>query len=126
MTGGRAEEQRVQAAVRGHVRTRAAAVVTAAFDQAASRDPGHTRCWVVLVDGDRHQIELIEAEAKRRQVTVHLVADLIHALEYLWKAARWSRRGADANTSATNSVKSARRPSACRMGRPTPTCSPTT
>jgi hypothetical protein len=42
---------------------------------------------VVLVDGDRHQIELIEAEAARRKVTVRLVLDLVHVLEYPWAAA---------------------------------------
>ncbi|WP_328689684.1 hypothetical protein OHA74_11440 [Streptomyces phaeochromogenes] len=62
----------------------AATVIAAAFDQAEARDPAHWRCWVVLVDGDRHQIEL--AEAARRKVTIHLTVDLIHVIEYLWKA----------------------------------------
>lgn len=64
----------------------AAAVIAAAFDQAEARDPAHRRCWVVLVDGDRHQIDLVEAEAARRKVTIHLIVDLIHVIEYLWKA----------------------------------------
>ena len=33
------------------------------FDEAGRRDPGHARDWVALVDGDNHQIALIEAEA---------------------------------------------------------------
>ena len=37
--------------------------------------------------GDRHQIELTEAEAARRNVTIHLVLDLVHVLEHLWAAA---------------------------------------
>jgi hypothetical protein len=61
--------------------------ITAAFGQAEARDPGHLRTWVVLVDGDRHQIELIQAEAARRKAAVHLVIDLVHVLEYLWAAA---------------------------------------
>ncbi|MGW0828333.1 ISKra4 family transposase [Streptomyces sp. NPDC002845] len=65
----------------------AAQVIEAAFDQAEARDAAHARTWVVLVDGDRHQIELIETEARRRSVTVHLVIDLVHVLEYLWSAA---------------------------------------
>jgi hypothetical protein len=67
----------------------AAQVVCRVFDQAQSRDPTHRRCWVVLVDGDRHQLDLIAAEAARRHVTVHTVVDFIHVLEYLWRAA-WS------------------------------------
>jgi hypothetical protein len=71
----------------GSVARDAGEVIAAAFGQAESRDRQHTRTWVVLVDGDRHQIELIQAEAARRTVTVHLVLDLVHVLEYLWAAA---------------------------------------
>ena len=44
---------------------------------------------MVLVDGAEHQLDLIRAEAARRAVTIHVVIDLIHVLEYIWKAA-WS------------------------------------
>ncbi|UXY24297.1 ISKra4 family transposase [Streptomyces cynarae] len=71
----------------GSVDDIAAQVVATAFDQAEHRDPTHRRCWVVLVDGARHQLDLITAEAERRGVTVHIVIDLIHVLEYLWDAA---------------------------------------
>jgi hypothetical protein len=57
------------------------------FDQAEQRDPTHRRTWVVLVDGARHQLELLRAEAARRQVPIHILVDLIHVLEYLWRAA---------------------------------------
>jgi hypothetical protein len=57
------------------------------FSEAEHRDPGHDRDWIVLVDGDRHQIALIEAEAARRGVTITILIDLIHVLEYLWRAA---------------------------------------
>ena len=43
----------------------------------------------MLVDGACHQLDLIRAEAARRGVTISIVIDLIHVLEYLWKAA-WS------------------------------------
>lgn len=66
-----------------------AAVIAAGFDEAARRDPEHERTWVVLVDGNRTQIEAITAEAAARGVTVHIVVDLVHVLEYVWKAA-WS------------------------------------
>jgi hypothetical protein len=66
-----------------------AAVVAEAFDQAVRRDPEHERTWVVLVDGNRHQIEQAQAEAARRQVEITIVVDFIHVIEYVWKAA-WS------------------------------------
>jgi hypothetical protein len=72
----------------GSVARDAGEVIAAAFGQAEARDPAHARTWVVLVDGDRHQIELIQAEAARRKAEVHLVIDLVHVLEYLWAAAR--------------------------------------
>jgi len=62
-------------------------VIKAVFEQASQRDPTHRRTWVVLVDGARHQLDLIRAEASRRGVRVHILVDLIHVLEYLWKAA---------------------------------------
>ena len=65
------------------------AVIAAAFDEAERRDPGHQREWVVLIDGNNTQIEAVTAEAARRGITVTIVIDLIHVLEYLWKAA-WS------------------------------------
>jgi hypothetical protein len=57
------------------------------FEEAEHRDPTHQRRQIVLVDGARHQIDRIRAEAKRRRVEVTLVVDFIHVLEYLWDAA---------------------------------------
>jgi hypothetical protein len=65
------------------------AVITAAFDEAERRDPDHRRTWVALVDGNNTQIEAIEAEAARRGVSLTIVCDFVHVIEYLWKAA-WS------------------------------------
>jgi hypothetical protein len=62
-------------------------VIAEAFDRAEERDPAHRRSWVVLVDGDNHQIELIQAEARRREVPIHLVVDFVHVAEYVWRAA---------------------------------------
>jgi hypothetical protein len=58
------------------------------FAEALRRDPTRERQWVVLVDGDRHQVARIQAAAARYQVSVTIVIDLIHVLEYLWDAAR--------------------------------------
>jgi hypothetical protein len=77
----------------GSVRHDPAEVIAAAFDEAGARDPAHLRTWVVLVDGAEHQLDLIRAEAARRAVTIHVVIDIIHVLEYLWKAA-WSLHAA--------------------------------
>jgi hypothetical protein len=57
------------------------------FDEASRRDPGRRRRWIALVDGDIYQLGLIHAEAAARGVTVTIVIDFIHVLEYLWKAA---------------------------------------
>jgi hypothetical protein len=65
------------------------AVVAAGFDEAARRDPAGERTWIALVDGNNPQIEAITAEASRRHVTVPVLIDFIHVLEYVWKAA-WS------------------------------------
>lgn len=65
------------------------AMVASGFSEADRRDPDHQRTWVVLVDGNRTQIDAIEAEAARRGVKVTIIIDLIHVLEYLWSAA-WS------------------------------------
>jgi len=64
----------------------AAAVIANVFDEAEWRDPSHSRRWVALVDGNNHQIDRIEAEAKARGADVTIVVDLIHVLEYLWGA----------------------------------------
>jgi len=64
----------------------AAEVVGRVFDEADRRDPGHDRRWVALVDGNRHQIDCIEAQAEERKVSVAVVVDLIHVIEYLWGA----------------------------------------
>ncbi|MCA1836462.1 MAG: ISKra4 family transposase [Actinobacteria bacterium] len=67
----------------------AANVIAAVFEEAQRRDPEHSHDWVALVDGNRHQIIRIRAEAKARGVTVTVIVDWVHVLEYLWSAA-WS------------------------------------
>ena len=77
----------------GSVEHDPASMIAAAFSEADARDPHHQRTWVVLVDGAEHQLDLIRAGAQRRGVTIHVVIDLIHVLEYIWKAA-WSLHAA--------------------------------
>ena len=62
-------------------------VIAAMFDEAERRDPDHARTWVALVDGNCQQIDAIRGQATTRDVTVTIVIDFVHVLEYLWKAA---------------------------------------
>jgi hypothetical protein len=57
------------------------------FDRAQQRDPNHLRRWIVLVDGNNHQIDRIKAEAHTHGVRINLILDFVHVLEYVWKAA---------------------------------------
>ena len=62
-------------------------IVTEAFADARKRDPAHERTWLGLVDGSATQIDLVRKAARREGITVRIVLDLIHVLDYLWKAA---------------------------------------
>ncbi|MEU3616369.1 hypothetical protein ABZ725_29215 [Streptomyces sp. NPDC006872] len=83
-------------------------VIAAAFDQAEARDPQHHRCWVVLVDGAAHQLELIQAEAARRNITIHIVLDIVHVLEKSWAAARCFHTATDPAAEDQVGTKAAR------------------
>jgi len=62
-------------------------VIDDAFDEAVRRDPDLRRRWIVLVDGNRDQIRRIHCAAQRTGVEIRLVLDVVHVLEYLWRAA---------------------------------------
>jgi hypothetical protein len=61
-------------------------VVNDGFDEAFRRDPGLRRRWVVLVDGNRDQLRCIKRAAQKVGVAIRIVLDVVHVLEYLWKA----------------------------------------
>lgn len=63
-------------------------VIEATFAEGHQRDPEHQAEWVVLVDGDHTQIDYVEKVAKASGVSVVIILDIIHVLEYLWKAAK--------------------------------------
>lgn len=65
----------------------AQAVIEDAFAEARRRDPDLRRRWVVLVDGQRDQITRVERAARAMGVTITIVLDIVHVLEYLWRAA---------------------------------------
>lgn len=69
-------------------------IVRQAFEEALRRDPQHHKQWVALVDGNETQLGLLLCAAETYGVELVVILDLIHVLEYLWKAAR-ALRGAD-------------------------------
>lgn len=62
-------------------------VIDEAFKEAASRDPRFCKRWVALVDGNETQLGDILAGAEHYGVKLTVIVDLIHVLEYVWKAA---------------------------------------
>lgn len=57
------------------------------FDQAHARDPRHRRRWIALADGNNHQIDRIRHEAAARGIDITIVVDIVHVIEYCWRAA---------------------------------------
>jgi hypothetical protein len=64
-----------------------AQVVADGFTEAQRRDPEHARTWYAIVDGNNAQIDAIRSCAEKYQVTVPILIDFIHVVQYLWKAA---------------------------------------
>ena len=62
-------------------------VVAEATLEAEHRDPEHVKHWVALVDGAETQLALVEEAAAARGVDVTVILDIIHVVEYVWKAA---------------------------------------
>src|SRR5690606_12665154 len=62
-------------------------VIDDAFAEALRRDPERRRRWVVLVDGQRDQLARVQRAARKVDITVTIVVDIVHVLEYLWEAA---------------------------------------
>jgi hypothetical protein len=64
-------------------------VTEEAFLEALGRDPEKNRPWAVLVDGLPQQIRNIKSCIERLQLaqTIVLILDIVHVIEYLWKAA---------------------------------------
>jgi hypothetical protein len=69
------------------ITTAPAEVIGQVFDEADRRDPEHHRRWIVLVDGNAHQIERTHAQARAHHAEITIVIDFVHVLEYVWKAA---------------------------------------
>lgn len=80
----RAENKRVWASAKQEAED----VIFAAFEEALRRDPLRQRRWIVLVDGEVTQLERVQACADGFGVKITIVLDVIHLIEYLWKAGR--------------------------------------
>jgi hypothetical protein len=65
----------------------AADVVAEVLAEAERRDPAGQRTWIALADGNKDQIRWIQAHAAARGITITIICDFIHVLEYLWSAA---------------------------------------
>lgn len=61
--------------------------IASLLHEANRRDPEQEREWVVLIDGQPTLRSQLEEVAQEAQVEVHFVIDIIHVIEYLWKAA---------------------------------------
>lgn len=79
----RPEAKRVWASVIQEPQT----VISEAFDEALSRDPNQQKNWVALVDGNKTQLRLLNQLAQKHKIQLTIVLDIIHLIEYLWKAA---------------------------------------
>ncbi len=79
----KARNKRVWASLERDART----VIEEIFQEGLSRDPQQQREWVILVDGQEHQLKLIQESIRRHKVKPTVVLDFIHVLEYIWKAA---------------------------------------
>lgn len=64
------------------------AVIQDLFNEAEARDPDKKMDWVVLVDGQLSQLDRITKEAERKKSRVTIIVDVVHVIEYVWKAAR--------------------------------------
>ena len=68
-----------------------------AFQEALSRDPGRQKTWAAVVDGNQTQLRLLRKLAKHHKVALTIALDIIHVLEYVWKAGRaFHDEGSDA------------------------------
>jgi hypothetical protein len=61
-------------------------VLEEAFREALDRDPDREKSWVSVVDGNAHQMHILEDLAEKHGVHLTIILDVIHLLEYLWKA----------------------------------------
>jgi hypothetical protein len=94
----------------------AASVVAAMFDEADRRDPDHARTWIALVDGNNHQIDRINTEARNRAVPIRIVIDLCRCLHRSTSYTSLNTCGVPPGASSTKATPP------LRTGSPTKPC----
>lgn len=62
-------------------------VIQEAFDEALKRNPNQKKSFCALVDGNKKQLSLLTQFARQKQIKLTIILDIIHVIEYLWKAA---------------------------------------
>jgi len=63
-------------------------VIEELLQEARYRDPADEKTWVALVDGNKSQIHTLQRVAKKNDLELTIIVDLIHVIEYLWDAGR--------------------------------------
>jgi hypothetical protein len=61
-------------------------VLREAFEEGLRRDPHKQKTWVALSDGNKQQLKLFRKLAQEYGIVLTIILDIIHVLEYLWKA----------------------------------------
>lgn len=59
-----------------------------AFQEGMDRDPKRQKTWAAVVDGNDTQLRLLKKLARKHKIELTIVLDVIHVLDYLWKAGR--------------------------------------
>jgi hypothetical protein len=62
-------------------------VIREALREATYRDEARNKTWVVLVDGNETQLRILGERSRQENLKLTVVLDVIHVLEYLWRAA---------------------------------------
>jgi hypothetical protein len=62
-------------------------VIEEAFREGRRRDPEREKTWVALVDGNKPQLDILKRVARRHQIRLTIVLDIMHVANYLWSAA---------------------------------------
>jgi hypothetical protein len=62
-------------------------VIKEAIEEALHRDPNQQKRFCALVDGNKTQLAILKKFARKYSINLTIVLDIIHVIEYLWKAA---------------------------------------
>ena len=62
------------------VETDAKSVIESVFEEASRRDAQQKRDWVVVIDGEQHQLKTIKKMAKKYNEDMTIILDFIHVL----------------------------------------------